>query len=70
LSSSTIYLEVAEAFRSVDGASIPDPNGGAWTDSFENIQCYDQLKMNAVLNWIQGRTHLGTARARCPRSSA
>jgi hypothetical protein len=47
-------------------ASIPDPNGGAWTDSFLNIQCYDQLKVNAVLNWIHGRTHLGDAHARVP----
>jgi hypothetical protein len=48
-------------------AAIPDPNGGAWTDSFLNIQCYDQLKVNAVLNWIAGRTHLGTSRAPVPR---
>jgi len=47
-------------------ASIPDPNGGAWTDSFQNIQCYDQLKVNAVLNWIRGRTHLGDAKAPVP----
>jgi arylsulfatase A-like enzyme len=40
-------------------AAIPDPNGGAWTDSFVNIQCYDQLKVNAVLHWIDGKDHLG-----------
>ena len=45
---------------------VRDPNGGAWTDSFENIQCYDQLKVNAVLNWIRGRTHLGQTRAPVP----
>jgi hypothetical protein len=47
-------------------AAIRDPNGGAWTDSFQNIQCYDQLKVNAVLNWIRGRTHLGTSAAKVP----
>ncbi len=47
--------------------AVPDPNGGAWTDSFSNIQCYDQLKVNAVLNWIAGRTHLGSSRAAVPR---
>src|SRR5262249_11687360 len=31
-----------------------------------NIRCYDQLKVNAVLNWIRGRTHLGTSRAPVP----
>jgi len=46
--------------------AIPDPTGGAWTDSFQNIKCYDQLKVNAVLNWIGGRTHLGGSRASVP----
>jgi len=52
-----------------DGLScsvIPDPNGGAWTDSFQNIKCYDQLKVNAVVNWIDGKTHLGTSSAPVP----
>src|SRR5215467_12580236 len=42
-------------------ASVLDPNSdtSAWTNSFQNIQCYDQLKVNAVLNWIDGKTHLG-----------
>jgi hypothetical protein len=31
----------------------------AWTDSFQNIQCYDTLKVNAVLSGIQGMTHNG-----------
>jgi len=47
-------------------SSIPDPNGGAWVDSFLNIQCYDQLKVNAILNWINGRTHLGGSVAPVP----
>ena len=45
---------------------IPDPNGGAWTDSFQNIKCYDQLKVNAVVNWIDGKTHLGASSAPVP----
>ncbi len=44
----------------------PDNNGGAWTDSFANIKCYDTLKVRAVLNWIAGKTHLGTQNARVP----
>ena len=43
----------------LDCSSIPDPTGGDWTTSFKDIQCYDQLKVNAVLNWIKGKTHLG-----------
>jgi hypothetical protein len=48
-------------------ATITDPNGGAWTDSFSNIQCYDQLKVNAVVNWIAGRNHDGTGHASVPQ---
>jgi hypothetical protein len=50
----------------LDCNTPPDPNGGAWTDSFQNIQCYDQLKVNAVLNWIRGKTHLGDQTAPVP----
>ena len=42
-------------------ASVPDPNSDltAWTNSFQNIQCYDTLKVNALLNEIAGKTHSG-----------
>jgi hypothetical protein len=41
--------------------SILDPTSDltAWTNSFQEIQCYDTLKVNAILNWIDGKTHLG-----------
>jgi hypothetical protein len=38
----------------------------AWTDSFQNIQCYDTLKVNAILNEIGGKTHNGSAAAPRP----
>ena len=43
-------------------AAIRDPNSfdnTSWTNSFDNIQCYDTLKVDAILNWIDGKTHLG-----------
>ena len=43
-------------------ATIRDPisfDNTSWTNSFDNIQCYDTLKVDAILNWIDGRTHLG-----------
>ena len=40
--------------------------GNDWTTDFQAIQCYDQLKVNAVLNWINGKTHLGTSNAPVP----
>ncbi|HEY0786808.1 MAG TPA: alkaline phosphatase family protein [Acidobacteriaceae bacterium] len=33
----------------------------AWTNSFDNIQCYDTLKVNAILNEIAGKTHNGAS---------
>jgi hypothetical protein len=49
---------------------LPDPgaatSSNAWTDSFQNIRCYDQYKVQAVLNWIDGKTHDGTATAPVP----
>ncbi len=38
----------------------------AWTNSFQNIQCYDTLKVNAILNEIDGKNHLGTATTQVP----
>jgi len=40
-------------------ASVPDSAADltAWTNSFQNIQCYDQLKVNGVLNQIDGYNH-------------
>ena len=40
--------------------------GNDWTTDFQAIQCYDQLKVNAVLNWINGKTHLGASKAPVP----
>ena len=40
--------------------------GNDWTTDFQAIQCYDQLKANAVVNWINGKTHLGTGKAPVP----
>ena len=49
---------------SVPGCNpLPDQTpvaaSNAWTDSFQNIQCYDSLKVQAVLNEINGKTHNG-----------
>ena len=49
-----------------DCSSIIDPTGGDWTTSFVQIRCYDQLKVNAVVNWIKGKHHLGDGSAPVP----
>jgi hypothetical protein len=41
---------------------IPDPSPagtGSWTSSFANIQCYDTVKVDGLINEINGKTHLG-----------
>jgi hypothetical protein len=49
---------------------IADPNFpkklGAYTDSFVAIKCYDQLKVNAILNEIRGFNHQGTVKTKVP----
>ncbi len=49
-------------------ASIRDKGSDltAWTNSFENIQCYDTLKVDAILNEINGKNHLGTKTTKVP----
>ncbi len=49
-------------------AAVLDPGSDltAWTNSFQNIQCYDTLKVDAVLNWIDGKNHLGTKTTQVP----
>jgi arylsulfatase A-like enzyme len=37
-----------------------------WTSSFQNIQCYDTLKVTAILNEINGKTHSGSSSAPVP----
>jgi hypothetical protein len=59
-------LTTADGLVCSVGGNAPDNNGGAWTDSFQNIRCYDQLKVNAIVNEIDGKTHLGQSKAPVP----
>src|SRR5215472_16289498 len=42
------------------------PNNDDWTTDFDAIKCYDQLKVNAIVNEITGKNHLGTRSAPVP----
>ena len=46
--------------------STISPSGNDWTTDFDAIKCYDQLKVNAVVNWIHGKTHLGGGKIPVP----
>jgi hypothetical protein len=49
-----------------DCSNIPHAAGDDWTKGFAAIRCYDQLKVNAVVNEINGQNHLGTGTAPIP----
>ena len=66
INSNLIPLPGIRTVTGMDCSAIPNNNGGDWTSDFDNIKCYDQLKVNAVRNWIAGRTHLGTASSKVP----
>jgi type I phosphodiesterase/nucleotide pyrophosphatase len=66
VNSNSIPLPGVVTATGLDCGRIPNNNGGDWTTDFDNIKCYDQLKVNAVLNWINGRTHLGGSPAPVP----
>src|SRR5580658_4451053 len=62
INSSVIALPDVTTQTGMSCASIPDTGSDltAWTNSFQNIQCYDTLKVDAILNEIDGKNHLGT----------
>jgi hypothetical protein len=67
INSDVIGLPGVTTPTGVSCATIRDPGSDltAWTNSFENIQCYDTLKVDAILNEIDGKNHLGK-RAQVP----
>ena len=59
VSSTAIRLPGVTTSLGVSCASVRDSSGGAWNASFANIQCYDALKVAALRNQIEGKTHNG-----------
>jgi hypothetical protein len=59
-----VYAQTVSCNPLPDQTEVSSSN--AWTDSFQNIQCYDQLKVNAILNEINGKTHNGSSNAPTP----
>src|SRR5271156_73958 len=59
VSSNVVPLPGVTTSQGVSCAAIRDAGGGAWNSSFANIQCYDALKVNALLKQIEGKTHNG-----------
>jgi hypothetical protein len=60
--SAVVPLPGITTSEGVSCATVRDPAGASsWTSSFDNIQCYDALKVKALLNEIAGKTHSGAA---------
>ena len=66
VNSNLVPLPGVKTATGLDCSTIPHAIGGDWTGDFDNIKCYDQLKVNAVVNWIHGKDHLGTRSAPVP----
>ena len=61
INSSVVALPAVQTPSGINCSTIPDPGSDltAWTNSFQNIQCYDTLKVRAILNEIEGKSHDG-----------
>ena len=68
INSNVIALPAVQTPTGLSCSTIPDPGSDltAWTNSFQNIECYDTLKVNAILNEIDGKDHLGLKKTRVP----
>jgi hypothetical protein len=68
INSTVIGLPRVTTPTGISCATILDPGSDltAWTNSFQNIQCYDTLKVDAILNEIDGKNHLGTKSTEVP----
>jgi Type I phosphodiesterase / nucleotide pyrophosphatase len=68
INSSVIGLPGVKTPTGVSCSTVLDPGSDvtAWTNSFQNIECYDTLKVDAILNEIKGMNHLGTHKTAVP----
>ncbi len=68
INSTVVPLPGVKTPTGISCSSVPDSGSdtSAWTNSFQNIQCYDQLKVNAILNEIEGKDHLGDKTTKVP----
>ncbi|MDE3009812.1 MAG: alkaline phosphatase family protein [Pseudomonadota bacterium] len=68
INSSVIGLPGVTTATGVDCSSVQDTlsDNSSWTNSFANIQCYDAIKVNAVVNQISGKDHSGARPAPVP----
>lgn len=68
INSNVVPLPGVSTPTGISCATVRDTSADltSWTSSFQNVQCYDTLKVNAILNEINGKDHLGTRNTRVP----
>jgi len=66
VNSNVVNLPGIKTATGLDCSAISSKTGSDWTTDFDAIKCYDQLKVNAVVNWINGKTRLGGSAAPVP----
>jgi len=67
INSAVVALPGVKTPTGIDCSIVHDvADTSDWTRGFENIQCYDQLKVTGILNQIAGKTHDGKKNARVP----
>jgi type I phosphodiesterase/nucleotide pyrophosphatase len=66
INSNVVALPGVVTATGLDCSTAPATITGDWTGGFDAVKCNDQLKVNAVLNWISSRTHLGGQSAPVP----
>jgi hypothetical protein len=60
VSSNVVALPGVTTPEGVSCATVQDSSSlSGWNNSFTNIQCYDALRLNGLLNQIAGKTHNG-----------
>jgi Type I phosphodiesterase / nucleotide pyrophosphatase len=62
IDSNVVALPGVKTLTGIPCDPIRDPsNTSGWNSSFENIQCYDAIKVYGLLNEIAGKSHSGGA---------
>ena len=66
VNSNVVDIPGFKTANGTDCSTVSKNTSSDWTTDFDSIKCYDQLKVNAVVNWINGKNHLGTAQQTVP----
>jgi hypothetical protein len=68
INSTVINLPGVSGPLGLSCGTIPDPTSDltSWTNSFQNVKCYDTLKVKAIVNEIDGKSHDGKFTTQTP----